>query len=63
MGLKDSYTNYFVANLVNVIFRRQSAAAKVEAEKEGIVVPTTLEDYCIKPKIKPSNPEPAVGEI
>lgn len=42
-----------------LFFRRQALAAKAEAEKEGIVVPTTLEDYCIKPKFKP-NPEPAV---
>lgn len=41
--------------------RRQALAAKAEAEKEGIVVPTTLEDYCIKPKFKPTNPEPQVS--
>lgn len=43
-----------------VHFRRQALAAKAEAEKEGIIVPTTLEDYCIKPKFKPTNPEPQV---
>ena len=42
------------------IIRKQALAAKVEAEKEGIVVPTTLEEYCIKSKTKPSNPEPQV---
>lgn len=40
--------------------RKQALAAKAEAEKEGIVVPLTLEDYCIKPKHKPANQEPQV---
>lgn len=34
--------------------------AKVEAEKEGIVVPLTLEEYCLKPKTNPNNQEPQV---
>lgn len=42
-------------------FRKQALAAKAEAEKEGIVVPLTLEDYCIKPKSKPSNQDPPVS--
>lgn len=46
---------------------KQALAGKLDAEKEGIVVPLTLEDYCIKPKSKPSNQEMAVsvkeGEI
>ncbi|KAL9705504.1 hypothetical protein quinque_009022 [Culex quinquefasciatus] len=40
------------------IIRKQAQAAKAEAEKEGIVVPTTLEEYCIKSKTKPSSQEP-----
>lgn len=28
--------------------RKQAQAARIEAEKEGIVVPLTLEEYCIK---------------
>lgn len=44
-------------------FRKQALAAKAEAEKEGIVVPLTLEDYCIKPKNKPSNQEPPVSNV
>lgn len=40
--------------------RKQALAAKLEAEKEGIVVPMTLEDYCLKPKKKPSNQDPPV---
>lgn len=43
-----------------ISFRKQALAAKIEAEKEGIVVPMTLEDYCIKPKTKPSNQDPPV---
>ncbi|CAH2235009.1 jg1280 [Pararge aegeria aegeria] len=30
------------------IIRKQAQVARVDAEKEGIVVPLTLEDYCIK---------------
>lgn len=26
--------------------------ARLEAEKDGVVVPTTLEDYCIKTKVR-----------
>ena len=43
------------------LHRKQALAAKAEAEKEGIVVPMTLEDYCIKPKTKPSNQDPPVS--
>lgn len=41
-------------------FRKQALLAKVEAEKEGIVVPLTLEEYCLKPKTNPNNQEPQV---
>ncbi|XP_053974714.1 ubiquitin-conjugating enzyme E2 R2 [Hylaeus anthracinus] len=34
------------------IIRKQAQAAKMEAEKEGIVVPMTLEDYCIKTNLR-----------
>ncbi|VVD04974.1 unnamed protein product [Leptidea sinapis] len=34
------------------IIRKQAQAARIEAEKEGIVVPLTLEDYCIKTQVK-----------
>lgn len=30
-------------------------AARAEAEREGIQVPLTLEDYCIKTQVKPNN--------
>lgn len=46
----------------NFYGRKQALAAKAEAEKEGIVVPLTLEDYCIKPKSKPSNQDPPVSK-
>lgn len=36
------------------IIRKQALAANAEARKEGITVPTTLEDYCLKPTKKPS---------
>ncbi|KAJ9592019.1 hypothetical protein L9F63_001458, partial [Diploptera punctata] len=35
------------------IIRKQVQAARLEAEKDGVVVPLTLEDYCIKTKVKP----------
>lgn len=41
--------------------RKQALQAKVEAEKEGIVVPLTLEEYCLKPKTNPNNQEPQVS--
>ncbi|OAD57598.1 Ubiquitin-conjugating enzyme E2 R1 [Eufriesea mexicana] len=37
-----------------VDYRKQAQAAKMEAEKEGIVVPVTLEDYCIKTHARPA---------
>lgn len=36
------------------IIRKQVSAARLEAEKDGVVVPLTLEDYCIKTKVKPA---------
>lgn len=36
------------------VYRKQAQAAKMEAEKEGIVVPVTLEDYCIKTRARPA---------
>lgn len=39
------------------IIRKQALAANAEAKKEGIIVPMTLEDYCIKPTRKePAEP-------
>lgn len=35
------------------IIRKQVAASRVEADKDNVVVPVTLEDYCIKTKVKP----------
>ncbi|KAH8378823.1 hypothetical protein KR009_001665 [Drosophila setifemur] len=36
------------------IIRKQALAANAEAKREGIVVPMTLEDYCLKPTRKPT---------
>jgi hypothetical protein len=41
--------------------RKQALQSKIEAEKEGIVVPLTLEEYCLKPKINTNNQEPQVS--
>lgn len=50
---------------VCMFYRKQAQAARVEAEKDGITVPLTLEDYCIKTKVKPQTTEPSVemGDI
>ncbi|CAG0887691.1 unnamed protein product [Darwinula stevensoni] len=37
------------------IIRKQVTVSRVEAEKDGVVVPLTLEDYCVKPKEKPAS--------
>lgn len=39
------------------IIRKQVSATRVEAERDNVVVPTTLEEYCIKHKAKPSEQE------
>lgn len=36
------------------IIRKQVIASKADAEKDGVVVPTTMEEYCLKPKPPPS---------
>ena len=33
-----------------VFFRKQVQASRVEAEKDNVVVPTTMEEYCMKSK-------------
>ncbi|XP_030372288.1 ubiquitin-conjugating enzyme E2 R2 isoform X2 [Scaptodrosophila lebanonensis] len=44
-GIDNEYPN---------IIRKQALAANAEAKREGIVVPMTLEDYCLKPARKPT---------
>ena len=39
------------------IIRKQVSASRIEAEKDQVVVPTTIEEYCIKPKQKPQEAE------
>lgn len=39
------------------IIKKQVTASKPEAEKDNVVVPLTMEEYCIKPKKKPSVPD------
>ncbi|UYV63267.1 CDC34 [Cordylochernes scorpioides] len=36
------------------IIRKQVAASRQEAEKDNVVVPTTIEEYCIKHKAQPT---------
>ena len=39
------------------LFRKQVSASRSEAERDNVTVPLTLEDYCIKTKVK-QDPEP-----
>lgn len=39
------------------IIRRQVAASRAEAEKDNVIVPTTLEEYCIQHKSKTNDVE------
>merc|ERR1711974_208373 len=36
------------------IIRKQVQLSKAEAEKDNVVVPTTMEEYCMKPKPRSS---------
>ncbi|KAJ8873258.1 hypothetical protein PR048_026892 [Dryococelus australis] len=49
-------TSFSVYEMVKCVFhchgRKQVSAARLEAEKDGVVVPVTLEDYCIKTRVK-----------
>lgn len=46
--------------MFTLVYRKQAQVARMEAEKEGIVVPLTLEDYCIKTQVKSTTQEPQV---
>ncbi|XP_014668345.1 PREDICTED: ubiquitin-conjugating enzyme E2 R2-like [Priapulus caudatus] len=37
------------------IIRKQVAASKAEAEKDGVQVPTSVEEYCIRTKAEPTH--------
>jgi ubiquitin-conjugating enzyme E2 R len=39
------------------IIRKQVGASRSEAEKDNVVVPTTIEEYCIKHTNKPTEAE------
>ena len=36
--------------------RKQVAASKVDADRDGVIVPTTMEEYCMKSK-PPKSPQ------
>lgn len=44
-------------SLFNCCYRKQVSASRSEAEKDNVVVPTTIEEYCIKHKNKPQEVE------
>jgi len=45
------------------LFRKQVQASRAEAEKDQVVVPTTMEEYCMKPKKNPSSSASVDAEI
>lgn len=50
----DIYCNHILLSNLQYsirIFRRQVENSRIEAEKDGVVVPLTLEEYCVKPKV------------
>lgn len=51
--VRSRYLYQYVSHIC-FLSRKQAQAAKMEAEKEGIVVPVTLEDYCIKTRARPA---------
>lgn len=38
-----------------MFFRKQVEASRLDAEKDGVIVPETLEEYCIKTAPKPND--------
>lgn len=47
---------YQVAILFNFeVCRNQVDSSRIEAEKDGVVVPETLEEYCVKTIAKPND--------
>lgn len=56
------FQNFFfeIYTLIYIIHRRQAMAARAEAERDGIQVPLTLEDYCIKTQVKPNTSDSQV---
>lgn len=43
---------YFWSPVLHLTFRKQVATTFSEAEQDGVVVPKTLDEYCIKSKPK-----------
>lgn len=37
------------------VFRKQVQSTRHEAEKDGVTIPMTLEDYCVKTKVRPQD--------
>lgn len=38
--------------ICNFVCRKQVTGGRAEADKDGVVIPTTLEEYCIKTKVR-----------
>lgn len=41
-----------VIDLFVTLCRKQVSGGRAEADKDGVVIPTTLEEYCIKTQVK-----------
>lgn len=50
-------------NVFGFLCRKQVAASRYEAEKDNVVVPTTIEEYCIKHKSKPPEMEADLADF
>ena len=40
---------------MSIISRKQVQATRTDAEKDNVVVPETMEEYCMKPKPRSNN--------
>ena len=43
---------YTILRRIFIFYRKQVSSTKIDAEKDGIKVPTTLQEYCIQSKPK-----------
>lgn len=55
---KDSVVTHSIGSIFNTVFlyiRKQVQSTRIEAEKDGVTIPMTLEDYCVKTKVRPQD--------
>lgn len=52
-----------ISNNYLKLFRKQVSATHAEAVKDNVIVPMTLEEYCIKHTAKPSEQESDLNDF